>query len=32
MRLREEFGISVPDDTVYRALKDLGCWQVSAKP
>ena len=24
MRLRREFGISVSDDTVYRALKDLG--------
>ena len=24
MRLHEEFGISVSDDTIYRALKDLG--------
>jgi Winged helix-turn helix len=24
MRLHEEFGISVSDDTVYRALKELG--------
>jgi hypothetical protein len=24
MRLHEEFGLSVPDDTIYRALKDLG--------
>jgi transposase len=24
MRLYEEFGLSVSDDTVYRALKDLG--------
>jgi transposase len=24
MRLHEEFGISVSDDTVYRGLKELG--------
>jgi transposase len=24
MRLHEEFGFSVSDDTIYRALKDLG--------
>jgi hypothetical protein len=24
MRLHEEFGVSVSDDTIYRALKDLG--------
>jgi putative transposase len=32
MRLDEEFGISVSDDTVYRALKDLGFSHVSARP
>ena len=32
MRLHEEFGISVPDDTIYRALKDLGFSHVSARP
>ena len=32
MRLHEEFGISVADDTVYRALKDLGFSHVSARP
>jgi len=32
MRLQEEFGISVSDDTVYRALKDLGFSHVSARP
>jgi transposase len=32
MRLREEFGISVSDDTVYRALKDLSFSHVSARP
>ncbi len=32
MRLYEEFGISVSDDTVYRALKDLGFSHVSARP
>src|SRR5919197_2491123 len=28
----EEFGVSVSDDTVYRALKDLGFSHVSARP
>ena len=28
----EEFGISVSDNTVYRALKDLGFSHVSARP
>ena len=32
MRLHEEFGLSVPDDTIYRALKDLGFTHVSARP
>ena len=32
MRLYEEFGISVSDDTVYRALKDLGFSHISARP
>jgi transposase len=32
MRLHEEFGISVSDDTVYRVLKDLGFSHVSARP
>jgi hypothetical protein len=32
MRLYEEFGISVSDDTVYRALKDFGFSHVSARP
>ncbi len=32
MRLYEEFGISVSDDTVYRALKELGFSHVSARP
>src|SRR6201995_4524961 len=32
MQLHEEFGISVSDDTVYRALKDLGFSHVSARP
>src|ERR1700752_3597693 len=32
MRLHEEFGISVSDDTVYRALKKLGFAHVSARP
>jgi transposase len=32
MRLYDEFGISVSDDTVYRALKDLGFSHVSARP
>jgi Winged helix-turn helix len=32
MRLHEEFGIFVSDDTVYRALKDLGFAHLSARP
>jgi transposase len=32
MRLHEEFGVSVSDDTVYRALKDLGFAHLSARP
>ena len=32
MRLNEEFGFSVSDDTIYRALKDLGFSHVSARP
>ena len=32
MQLQEEFGLSVSDDTVYRALKDLGFSHVSARP
>src|ERR1700747_3143518 len=32
MRIYEEFGISVSDDTIYRALKDLGFSHVSARP
>src|SRR5579863_9534280 len=32
MLLHEEFGISVSDDTVYRALKKLGFSHVSARP
>jgi transposase len=32
LRLAAEFGISVSDDTVYRALKDLGFSHVSARP
>jgi transposase len=32
MRLHEEFDISVSDDTVYRALKELGFSHVSARP
>jgi transposase len=32
MQLYEEFGISVSDDTVYRALKQLGFSRVSARP
>jgi transposase len=31
MQLHEEFGISVSDDTIYRALKDLGFSHVSAR-
>src|SRR5215813_2664891 len=30
MRLHEEFGISVSDDTIYRALKDLGFSHAAA--
>ena len=32
MRLHEEFRFSVSDDTIYRALKDLGFSHVSARP
>src|SRR5262249_37998886 len=32
MRLHEEFGISVSDDTIYRALKELGFSPLSARP
>ena len=32
MRLHEEFGLSVSDDTIYRALKQLGFSHVSARP
>jgi transposase len=32
MRLQEEYGLSVSDDTIYRALKDLGFSHVSARP
>ena len=32
MRLHEEFGLSVSDDTIYRTLKDLGFSHVSARP
>jgi transposase len=32
MRVFEEFGISVSDDTIYRALKELGFSHVSARP
>jgi putative transposase len=32
MRLHEKFGLSVSDDTVYRALKELGFSHVSARP
>src|SRR5262249_12513892 len=32
MRLYEEFGLSVSDDTIYRALKNLGFSHVSARP
>jgi transposase len=32
MRVHEEFGLSVSDDTIYRALKDLGFSHVSARP
>ena len=32
MRLYQEFALSVSDDTIYRALKDLGFSHVSAQP
>jgi transposase len=32
MQLHEEFALSVSDDTIYRALKDLGFSHVSARP
>ena len=32
MRLHAEFGLSVSDATVYRALKELGFSHVSARP
>jgi transposase len=32
MQLHEKFGLSVSDDTIYRALKDLGFSHVSARP
>src|SRR5947208_14585989 len=32
MRMQEEFGLSVSDDTIYRALKELGFSPVSARP
>src|SRR5246127_5268522 len=32
MRLHEEFGLSVSDDTIYRALQTLGFSHVSARP
>jgi transposase len=32
MLLHEEFGISVSDDTICRALEDLGFSHVSARP
>ena len=32
MQLHEEFGLSVSDDTIYRALKDLNFSHVSARP
>src|SRR4029078_12765763 len=32
MRLHEEYGISVSDDTVYRALRELGFSHVSGRP
>jgi len=32
MQLHEEFGVSVSDDTVYRALKEMGFSHVSARP
>ena len=32
MLLHVEFGLSVSDDTIYRALKDLGFSHLSARP
>ena len=32
MQLHQEFGLSVSDDTIYRALKSLGFTHVSARP
>ena len=32
MQVYEEFGLSVSDDTIYRALKELGFSHVSARP
>ena len=32
IRLHEEFGLSASDDTVYRALRDLGFSHVSTRP
>ena len=32
MTLHEEFGLSVSDDTIYRALKTLGFSHMSARP
>jgi transposase len=32
MQLQEEFALSVSDDTIYRALKELGFSHVSARP
>ena len=32
MQVHEEFGLSVSDDTIYRALKELGFSHVSARP
>jgi Winged helix-turn helix len=32
MRLHEEFGLSVSDDTIYRALHKLGFSHLSARP
>jgi transposase len=32
MQMHAEFGLSVSDDTIYRALKDLGFSHVSARP
>jgi hypothetical protein len=31
-RFHEEFDLSVSDDTIYRASKDLGFLHVSARP